>query len=173
MKDTFNANFYIVTATINPIFFLALTLQGTFYGGIIGRINDTVRGTIKAREAGRGVSGKEAGGAYIALGLTQVAMATLVAGVGGEITALAVLYHQQAGSSTQAFVFWSTVGMISLTAVTPGWAVLRAFYDFQIATIRTLLFSVKDLRNALKELRIKHEEPGSEPAGQQPTVDEG
>jgi hypothetical protein len=35
MSNNFSPDFYVVVATINPIFFLALTLQGTFYNSLI------------------------------------------------------------------------------------------------------------------------------------------
>jgi hypothetical protein len=34
--NTFNADFYVTAATVIPVLFLALTLQGTFYREILG-----------------------------------------------------------------------------------------------------------------------------------------
>jgi hypothetical protein len=84
-----------------------------------------------------------------------LAMTILVAGIGGEITAIAVLYHQRADNPTQIFVFWSTVGIILLTAATPGWAITRAFYNWEVAGIKNTITTVRGTSKKLRESNRK------------------
>lgn len=142
MNDTFNANFYIVTATINPIFFLALTIQGSFYGGLIERINSEVKVMEKKESA---TSWKDIGSAYLALGLVMLAAAILISGVGSEVIAIIALCYQHSTNHWQLFVLWSTVGIIILTAVVPGLSFVRAFFNLEAANFKNSLVNLKML----------------------------
>ena len=144
MNASFNVNYYIVIATINPIFFLPLTLQGTFYGSLIQRINRTTEGISHLLKEGEEVSWKTPIDSWVVLVLWQLAIAILAAGIGSEVASLLALYRQQASSGVQQFTLWATVGIIVVTAITPGWTVLRALYSYNLANIRLLIFIVKD-----------------------------
>jgi hypothetical protein len=145
-------NFYIVIATINPIFFLALTIQGSFYGSLIERINSVVIDATRATEEKRIITWKESARGWLVVGILPLATAILVAGIGGEITALATLYFQLADNFIQSFVFSSTVGVILLTAVTPGWSLARAVYKYEVAGIRNFVFVQGIRRDDVKKL---------------------
>jgi hypothetical protein len=166
VSPEFNANFYIVAATINPIFFLALTLQGSFYGGLIEKINDDTDKTVKATQDKRIMTFKDSLRVLIMDAALLVAIAIIVAGVGGEIVALVALYHQTASTVEQAFIFWSTVGVISITAVTPALALYRAFDKNESATMEYFIITwpiIKDLFKPTKEDQGAEEAEGQTP----------
>jgi hypothetical protein len=91
------------------------------------------------------------GRSYLVMFIWLLAMAILVAGIGGEITAIAVLYRQRADNLTQTFVFWSTVGIILLAACTPGWAIMRAFYNWELVGIKISIITVRESFKKLRE----------------------
>lgn len=144
MNRAFNENFYIVTATINPIFFLALTLQGSFYGRLMERVNNAVKALVKAGKE-KNTTWKTVVLAYIGIGVAGFAMAILIAGFGGEFLALHALYNQSGSNHIQALVFWSTAGMIFITAAIPGWTVMHAYSLMTVVSQKNLLVSLKDL----------------------------
>lgn len=150
VNDAFNANFYIVTATINPIFFLALTIQGSFYGGLIEKIN--AAGEAMKRK-GHSTSWRDVWSQYVALGAWTLALAILASGIGSEITAIFALCYQHADNNEQSFVLWSTVGIIILTAATPGWSMVRAYFNWEVAGTKNNLGSLSRKIKEIKRLR--------------------
>jgi hypothetical protein len=122
MPHAFNENFYIVTATVNPLFFLALTLQGSFYESLIKRINAGVK--LPASESERhGWKAEIAQTAFTAIWI--FANVIPLAGFFAEFGSIAALYHQADFPVGREIVYWSTMGMIFLTAAIPGSMLLR------------------------------------------------
>ena len=149
MNSKFNIDFYIAVATVNPIFFLALTLQGTFYNGLMENIHSVARDIVKAQEGKRNLPRELKWRSNLARVIAFLAVGILCAGLGGEVTAIVALYHQRASDLMQSFVFWSAIGVILLTAITPGWALVRAYRSFDAAINMELRKSAKFLRESL------------------------
>ena len=159
MNNTFNQNFYIVTATIIPIFFLALTLQGSFYGNLQSKADEGVKALAKALEetmANREPSLKMMAPGYIALGVAFFAFLIVFAAFVGELFSLRALYYQNETDQAEAFVFWSTVGLILLTSAIPAWAMGGVFYRIMFISTKGLVISVSRSIKALRADQSKH-----------------
>jgi len=100
----FNANFYVVAATIIPVLYLALTLQGKVYGDFVAQLKAATEDTSKFRELLKSATGirnllRELQfmfyGVYAAVGLYFI-----VSGIVGEFAALNALYDGQADRDT-------------------------------------------------------------------------
>jgi len=146
MTSTFNENFYIVTATVNPIFFLALTLQGTFYNSIISKIHDGVNALAATTAAGAKISDKDMAKGLFGFSAFCFALAILLAAFSAELFALLALYDRSDDSYGREFVFWSTIGMLSLTATIPAVAAMRGYYELVSAIINGMTKTRKNLQ---------------------------
>jgi hypothetical protein len=125
MAHTFNANFYITTATVIPIFFLALTLQGSFYKNLMDKIESMAKEIDET--AGNPLKIKK--GKWRVLGASLAGLVILLAGM-GEAFAIAALKDQSDTSFTQNWVFWSAAGLIFITIITLEWPFLRTMTKF-------------------------------------------
>jgi hypothetical protein len=95
-----NSDFYVTTATVIPVVFLALILEGGLWAWIGGRITADVVATLPTRF-------------FVSL-LQLFAVLILIAGVGSEILALHVLLQQRTTPTTQNIVFYSTILLVIL-----------------------------------------------------------
>jgi hypothetical protein len=163
MNDTFNVNFYIVTATINPIFFLALTLQGSFYNSLQGKVDENVKALHKALERTRKHEPMPIAmtvPAYFAMGLILFAFLIVIAALIGELLSLLVLYREYAASQTGTYVLWSTAGLILLTLAIPAGAMGKAFFRIGIISITGMVIPFRDAiqtSRANRSKQSKHE----------------
>jgi hypothetical protein len=151
---TFNADFYITAATVIPVLYLALTVQGTMFPWLVARLG-------KALEKMKGEVGSKAKlvkllgtllGAYTAM---TAAALIITAGVVGEIVALLVLVHRHDSTAARQIVFDSTVGLLVFTAAGPIWALNTAWVRLQWIPLRTV---VRALRHnaAAPESALRH-----------------
>jgi len=119
VRTTFNRDFYTTIATVIPVLYLALTVQGQLYGNML-------------RRAWRGLLRKERDWGWslrllrlaISVGLIVAAVAILAAGLGGEILAILVLYNASSALAGP-WVLLSVIVLIVAAAVGPFWAFLR------------------------------------------------
>jgi hypothetical protein len=119
VKTTFNRDFYATIATVIPVLYLALTVQGQLYGDMLGR---AWRGLLR-KERDWGVSLRPLRLA-IPVGLIVAAVAILAAGLGGEILAIFALYNAS-GARAGPWVLLSVLVLVVAAAVGPLWAFLR------------------------------------------------
>jgi hypothetical protein len=141
MTSSYNGDFFTVTATVIPVFFLALTLQGNFLvrvasatvkvgGAYFGSFKDLFQMVI---------GGENVGGLWKSfLGTVFYVMAgfctALVGGsIWAEIASLLALKDQQASTSTERFIFLVTAGL----ALTLGLACVLAVVVEIISKPRT------------------------------------
>ena len=100
----YNADFYIATATIIPVIFLALILEGGLWAWIAGRISTGNVITMPVR-------------IFVSI-LQLFAVAVLLAGTVSEILALSVLLHQSVNVITENIIYYSTIFLIVLLGIT-------------------------------------------------------
>jgi C4-dicarboxylate transporter len=168
MSNQFNANFLIAIATINPVFFLALTLQGPFYSSLVERVKNAAKAVVKSDQENP-VSWKSAGIAYAALPVVIIAAAIFMAGLLGEFLALIELYRQYSPIAGQRIMLWTTVGMLLLVACIPGAAMLSAFLDLMSATAAGI---GKDIAIARGKIQVAPAEDRPINSGGKTTADE-
>jgi|SRR5579863_3144574 len=98
-----NADFYVTAATVIPVIFLGLVLQGGMWAWLSRRIK-----TLSGQPTRLG----------IAVSLLQLfALAVLVANTVAEIVALHALQTSHSSATASGTVFWSTVFLLILLAI--------------------------------------------------------
>jgi hypothetical protein len=155
VSHEFNANFFIAAATVNPIFFLALTLQSAFYGGLAGKINSAAKTMGKLQEENP-ASLKSVVAEYIGLGIFSFAIIVLLVGFGGEAVALIALYKQSDDNGSQTFVLWSTIGMVLLAACIPGWTIVQALHNLTAVYLKGVRADAVRMRRAIQIARTEN-----------------
>lgn len=130
----FNGLFYATAATLIPVLFLALAVQGGMYEYLLRRADNAT--SYQQKTIGAPFIQQLAGGAAgIAGGMAQaIAYAILVFGVGGEITAIRALSIQKAGSQGHAFVYLAAIILTVAIAVNPGLALLASIWRATIGS---------------------------------------
>lgn len=163
--NTFNANFYITAATVIPVLYLALTLQGNTYRDLMARWRETNRvSPFTLRAQARVV--------LVALIAISGAIAILQ-GVLGEYSALQALANEHAGDQTESNVFGACLLLLVMVAVGPAWWFLEAFFgsladDFRSAVDGKLGRIFPELKKHFppavpaRDDQSKHEEPTPE-----------
>jgi hypothetical protein len=113
MPKTFDSDFYVVCATVIPVLFLAVAVQGGSYKALLDV-------TLKVRITNADDSWRRKLGARIrARILQQISYFIWCAGALGEVLALQILYlgHEQSGSRIAVFV--CTVLLVLAVAMSP------------------------------------------------------
>ncbi len=139
----FNANFYIVAATIIPVLFIALVVQGGVYENLLKAVRAVDRRTARDRPLYEQLAATAAW-----LVLMPIAYAIVAFGAVSEATAVYALYQQQASITTATLVLAGTIFMVIATAAGPALALLRIL----VASYRDDLR--EDLREYLNLLRL-------------------
>ena len=113
MAKHFNADFYITCATVIPVLFLGLVVQG-------GTYEDMLRAALEAahRQPGRI---REAAAPQL---LPTVAYLSLMAGLLGEVFALLALFHQSDTSTDRAVILGLTTFLLVVVASGPAWRLM-------------------------------------------------
>jgi hypothetical protein len=134
--DTFNADFYVTAATVIPILYLALTLQGQTYEQILTR--------VKASSSTR--SWKDG---LVLISLFIVGTLIVFYAILGELLAIIAIYERKPptenGGGTNVLV-----SMLMLFAVVTIWPLLR---------ILAIFFKVSALKEPGKRFRDSEESP--------------
>ena len=136
--NRFNVNFFIVVATVIPVLYLALTLQGPTYERMMARWRSAVR------EGHRDRSFRSEARTVTAAFLAIVGTAIILYSVLAEYLSLRALYSQTASVATQGTVLQAAVALLVMTVAGP-------VYAFVVAYVGTL---VDDYR-AAKDRRAK------------------
>jgi hypothetical protein len=111
----FNANFYIVAATIIPVLFLALVVQTPAYLDLL--------------RAAASIVGEDPGRAEPPLVvprlLTTAAWVIVISGFYGEYTAVFALYQEHSGRHDNLYVFIATIILLTAVVLAPINAYMR------------------------------------------------
>ena len=143
MSDTSSDNFYFASATIIPIFFLAITLQGPLYNNLIDKVKAGARALADSVDSDP--SRKESRAVNVAIVTGAVAAAILLTGAFGEFLAIKALYQPTNDKFTRSFVYWSVAGLIFLTVAGPAWALGRSWAKLLDASITGIIVSGKNV----------------------------
>ena len=119
LSPSFNANFYIAAATVIPVLFVAVAVQGRAYGSLMTAFSDAFRRWMVPGQWARSLPA-----AVIAVTASAAAIAMLYSAV-AEVLAIYALYQQQARSATAQNVFLAVTFMVIMTAAAPGLAFYR------------------------------------------------
>ncbi len=120
MKDSFNVDFYVASATVIPVLYLALTLQGSTLEDLFKQVRENlapfnVEWTLK-------INLRQL--AFIAIGLFGASF--IIMGLVGDFLAFLALYQRKASSAVEQYVlasiaillFFVTIGPISRLCIT-------------------------------------------------------
>jgi hypothetical protein len=114
--------FYATAATVIPVLFLALAVQGRGYENLMKTFN------AMDQRSNRDIPrGQTAAAAAVAVALVAIAPVILVLAVLSEILAVYALYQQQAVSTTSQTVLIGVIVLVIATAASPALALIRAF----------------------------------------------
>ena|SRR5258708_37245863 len=115
--DTFNADFYITAATVIPIFYLALTLQGQTYQEILTRLKDSSH--LESLTA-----------TLTSFVMLMAGFLIVFYGILGELLAIIALYERKppsvSGGGTNVLI--SMIGLLAAVTIGPALRLLLLFY---------------------------------------------
>lgn len=168
MKGSFNADFYVAAATVIPVLYLAIAVQGSTFdatlrwlygivarrGGIVARLTEPGARLARLRKIPRNPGRRIARIAITLLASTIVlvmAMA-LIGSLVGEAIAILALYHRQS-SPWQALCAISVIILAAVIAFIPFWRLAATF-------IRLLSMGIRDRRDRKRatEIALKTDE---------------
>ncbi len=146
MRTAFNSDFYVTAATVIPVLYLALGVQGSLLAGVIAGLNKYLRAMSQLRPNS---IRRQVGlvirlvGAYVLM----IAAGLIVgAGVAGEIAALLTLYHQSGTPVTGRLVLYSLIALLAFTAASPGWALVVAWPRLQWIPLKHAWWIITHIR---------------------------
>jgi hypothetical protein len=119
-KDTFNADFYVTAATVIPVLFLALTLQGQTYESM------TTRALAIRKKANRQKARR-----WYGVDLVWVAATVIILyfAAFGELLAIWSLYNRSSIFGSIIGAFWVVLTIVVVTA--PAWRFWERVIDFR------------------------------------------
>jgi hypothetical protein len=146
----FNADFYIAAATVIPVLYLALTLQGNTYHDLMMRWR-------KANKESPFTFWPQV--RVITVALLSIAGAwVIVIGIIGEYSALQALENRTVGLNTRANVAEACVALLVMVAIPPCWLFVRTFFG-TLNDDRKAAMAGK-LGSLLAEIRGRPPKPG-------------
>ena len=167
---TFNADFYVTAATVIPLFYVALTLEGETFAQLLTRLIKNASLEDVAHLFGSGkYSAILISRLFILIGSIFAAVAIVVGGIAGEFYAFMALYKRSgnflvpiwpvAGVPVQRFVFFSVGALLLVVAVGP---VRDAFVAFGLALYENIRSAYAILRANFRVPATHHESPRHE-----------
>jgi hypothetical protein len=165
MKDSFNADFYTTAATVIPVLYLAIAVQGSTFdavlrwlyrvgarsNGIVSRLTEPGRRLAWLRKIRRNLGMRVASFVVTLLAFTVVLLMAivLIGSLAGEAIAILALYHRQS-SSWQALCVISVIVLAVVIALIPFWRLAATF-------LRLLSMRMHDRRNRERAYKISSE----------------
>ena len=113
MAKSFDPNFYIVCATVIPVLFLVVAVQGSAYQAVLEAAMTAAR--TKASDGWT----RQLRALALSRTLQLIGYATWCAGALGELLALMVLYQGHEESGTRIIVFLATVFLVFVASAGP------------------------------------------------------
>jgi hypothetical protein len=118
VKHVFDGTFYATVATVIPVLFLALTLQGDF---VLNLLLASWRWRRKSRKDMLAPGGRHSWGPPLLSGVSTLigvlAVLVLIDGTAGEISALLALERQRASTGDQSTVMQAVVTLTVATGI--------------------------------------------------------
>jgi len=143
----FDASYYETAATVIPVFFLALTLQGRTYEDLMTRWRSSA--TQTPTELWPQIRFMLS--AFVAI---IVALAVFF-GIYGEYLALRAVYTGKATSAIRQSVFVASIGLLAVVAAAPLYSFLTAYFGTLAA----------NFREAIRKRRRYKDGPETDPKG--------
>lgn len=106
VQHSFNADFYVTTATVIPVLYLALAIQGPLYTELIRHLNEAL-------------SNRQ----LIYLPLRLAAYPILAAAFFGELSAISALYYRSDSHLERQVAFASVIILLIAVLAKPAWGI--------------------------------------------------
>ena len=139
MDKNFNSNFYIVTATIIPVFYLAMVVQAPLLNGIVSRLAknlDRMWIYPSKENSEKKIHPKTRARSFILIGSFLVPVVTglvaLLASVIGEIDSVLALYYQTDSKYYKRAALTAIFALLAATLIGPLWTTLVAYIRFNV-----------------------------------------
>jgi hypothetical protein len=135
MKDSFNADFYATVATVIPVLYLAIAVQGStfdatlrwLYGVIVTKERRLARFAWLHRiPRNRGIRVARVSITMLASTIVLAMAILLIGSLIGEVIAILALYHRQS-SPWQVLCIISVVFLAAVIALVPFWRLAATF----------------------------------------------
>jgi hypothetical protein len=122
VAEPFNSDFYVTCATVIPVLFLAFAVQGRSY-------EDLLRLALEQDQARKPGGRLRRAVRYVGVqALRYSAYIILVAGIGGEMVALAALYYGREGPDQRVLVLRLTALLVVAAASGPIASYVKTFW---------------------------------------------
>jgi hypothetical protein len=108
MSDASHANFYVVSATVIPVLFLAFALQSSF----VEWLRKAAEAAHKALDSPDPWRGHLFGRAMLVISLALIGRLTLLFGILGEVLALWALMDDQDAAYFRHVIFWIIIVLL-------------------------------------------------------------
>jgi hypothetical protein len=118
----FNANFYVAAATVIPVLYLALTLQGPTVRRLMERGIDQSYKVLMLelkKESNKSWRQRQAeiwGRSILTVAFIYTNFIIFSSGIIGESIAIVALYHESASTLSGEFVLGATIGLLAVIA---------------------------------------------------------
>lgn len=114
MNDSFNSDFYVTAATVIPVLYLALTLQGSTLESLLERWLK-----LSTREPGKEWGALSYVSFYLFTGVAITAGFAIFLSIYAEFVSLKVLYYKKSTPQDAQFVFIGITCLLILIAAIP------------------------------------------------------
>jgi hypothetical protein len=156
MNTNFNSNFYITTATVIPVLYVALIVQFPMMDRISKRLTE-INDTLKARAS----SYPKRPSVRIFISSTSIFIIYLIGGgiivssLVGEIESILALYRQSDNKTIRSAVLLYTIFLLIATFFVPTWTILAIY---------ARMMAPKELRERVRKRwqRIWQDRPDAE-----------
>jgi hypothetical protein len=122
MKDSFNSNFYITAATVIPLLYITLFLQGQMIQNLQKRMDRLYYSGERTSRYRFLILNLRGSGFYIILTMA-------LAGIAAEALSLWALYFQSDSTAIRAIVLGSMLGLLVLVAASPIITIMRNLFS--------------------------------------------
>jgi len=165
MNNNFNSNFYIVTATVIPVLYIALIVQFPMMDRIGKRLTENldkltkdVSPQLKLRRVKYSIS-------VIGTSITfLIGAAIIISSINGELNSILALYRQSDDKGTRGGALLAVISLLIATLLIPTWTILTIYARFYIVAVIP-----KSLRERMRRWwqRTWHGIPNAEPQSSQ------
>ena len=122
VKDSFNSNFYITTATVIPLLYITLFLQGELIQNLAKRAR-----RLRDENADALLAWSKKRRSFLVI---YVCLAAVFAGLVAEVLSIWALFYRSDNIVMRTIVLWSVLGLLVLGAANPTITVVRNLYGW-------------------------------------------
>lgn len=166
MSDASHANFYLVSATVIPVLFLAFALQTPF----IERLRKAAEAAHEALDSSDDSIGRLYGRAMLVIVLAFIGRLTLLFGVLGEAFSLWALMDDQDAAYTRHVIFWIIIVLLVEVAAGPVFVTMFSPEVLLYRMVMRTLFGEGPTGTAqdLRDLKVQRKKKESRTTDDQP-----